>query len=239
MKTQLLTGFFVAIVMNFVAAFPHYPGNQHSSLTLTASHGGQYMFEMNGFSQQSNGNTLHLQQVQQGIHNLRIFRWRNTFMSQGFWDIVFQGQVQVPAYSHVMARWDQWSGLQVQIMPLNNGGGFGHPPVHNPGYYPPNNGFHGGHMMGMNPQVFQGFLYQLRQASFDSHKVNLAKNAIRNNGISVHQLQQVLREFSFDSNRLDVAKYAYHFTVDKNNYFLLHSSFDFQSNANHLMNSIN
>jgi len=252
MKKTLLTGFIIAIAINFAAAFPHYPGNQTSNLTLTTSHAGRYMFELNGFTQQTNGNTLQMHQIQQGIHNLRIFRWRSGFMGQGFWDIVYQGQLQIPANSHVIARWDQWNGLHAQITPMHNGyignpnmHNPNHPPIHNPGYgygqpgYGNNyGGQHGGHAMGMNPQTFQGFMNQLRQASFDSNKVTLAKNGIRNNGISVNQLQQVLREFSFDSNRLDVAKFAYNYTVDRNNYFLLHSSFDFESNANHLMNSI-
>ena len=251
MKKILLTGMIIAIAVNFAAAFPTYPGNHLSNLTLTASNGGRFMFELNGFTHQTNGNTLHLNQIQQGIHNLRIFRWRNAFGFQGAWDIVYQGQLQIPANSHVMARWDQWNGLHAQITPLFGQPGIHpqvcaptQPPMHYPGWgqlnpnigHPGMNGHHG--MMGMQPQVFQGFLMQLRQASFDSNKVNLAKAGIRNSGISVQQLQQVLREFSFDSNRLDVAKFAYNYTVDRQNYFLLHSSFDFESNANHLMASI-
>ena len=250
MKRLLLTGIIISIGMNFAAAFPNYPGNQTANLTLTTSEAGRFMFELNGFSQQSNGNTLYLNNIQQGNHSLRIFRWRRSFgPHQGYWDVVYQGQLQIPANSHVIASWNQWNGLHASITPLHQQP---IPPVqicpphpNTPpmnGHHPGNghgNGWNNHYGMGMQPQVFQGFLHQLRKASFDSNRVNLAKNAIRSSGISVQQLQQVLRTFDFDSNRLEVAQYAYAYTADQQNYFLLHNSFDFESNANHLMNSLN
>jgi hypothetical protein len=259
MKRMVLTGMIIAIAMSFAAAFPVNGNMQFANLTLTTSQAGQYLFEINGYSYQVQHNTLQLNQLQQGMYSVRIMRWRRTFGHQGFWDAVYQGAIQVPAASNVHGIWNPWTGLQLQVTPLyaqhpgmmhpgHQNPGMGHPqmghpqmghphmghPHMNPGM---NQGMHG-NMMGMHPNTFQGFMHQLRSASFDNNKVNLAKTAIRNNGISVVQLQQVLREFSFDSNRLDVAKFAYPYTVDRNNYFMLHSSFDFESNAQHLMSSI-
>jgi hypothetical protein len=250
MKRMVLAGMIIAIAVNFAAAFP-VNGHMHfANLTLSTSYSGQYMFEINGFNYQAQHNTLQLNQLQQGLYNVRILRWKRTFGYQGFWDAVYQGTIQVPGGSNVHAIWSPWYGLQQQVTPLYaqhpgllppgpQNPGFGHPQMGHPHMNPNmNQGMHG-NMMGMHPNTFQGFIHQLRSASFDNNKVNLAKTAIRNNGISVVQLQQVLRELSFDSNRLDVAKFAYPYTVDRNNYFMLHDSFDFESNAQHLMNSIN
>jgi hypothetical protein len=54
----------------------------------------------------------------------------------------------------------------------------------------------------------------------------------------VAQLKIALGRLSFDSNRLDLAKYAYPFTIDRQNYFLLQDAFSFQSNFRALMSSI-
>ncbi|MCF8372573.1 MAG: DUF4476 domain-containing protein [Bacteroidales bacterium] len=48
--------------------------------------------------------------------------------------------------------------------------------------------------------------------------------------MSSEQVLELLQMLSFDSYRLDLAKYAYIYTVDKHNYYIVNNAFTFSSN---------
>jgi hypothetical protein len=48
-----------------------------------------------------------------------------------------------------------------------------------------------------------------------------------------------MKLFSFESSRLEFAKFAYKYTWDINNYFLLNDAFDFESSIDELNKYIN
>lgn len=85
---------------------------------------------------------------------------------------------------------------------------------------------------------FNSFIQTLRNQSFDSTRLKIAKQVISQNYLSTKQVSELMRLFSFESNRLDIAKFAYTHTVDKQNYYQLSNSFDFNSSINQLMNFI-
>lgn len=221
-----------------------YVYNKPSSVNLYTFSKGTYIFKLNGKNYKNKN--VYLPQVRQGNHRLEILRWRQNDPSYGgstgYWQTLYSGNINVPANSKVEIAWDNRNGLSYQatkhpqpVIPNecqtteNIYTDYNTTYTTNQTTYRP---------AGMNPTTFQGFLQQLRNASFESSKLTVAKNAIQNNGINVHQMQQVLKEFSFDSSRLEIAKFAHPFTIDKSNYFLLHDSFDFDSNAEALMKSV-
>ena len=77
-------------------------------------------------------------------------------------------------------------------------------------------------------------IYAISEESFSSGKMNVAKQATRNRLISSSQVMHIADLFSFESDRLAFAKYAYHFTYDKSNYYLVNSVFSFNSSKNDL-----
>ena len=105
-------------------------------------------------------------------------------------------------------------------------------PVHQPMHYPnhPSNTMH--------RYISDGQMYSIISAideeSFSSSKMQVAKQATRNRLMSSSQVVQIARLFSFESDRLEFAKYAYNFTYDKNNYYLVNSVFSFSSSKNEL-----
>jgi hypothetical protein len=229
--------------------------NQYgSNVTISSLDNGLFLFEINSVNYTPVNNTVYLQGVNQGIDRIVIYKFQPGYYGNGQWIPVFNGNIQIPANANVNARWSAWNGMVVNISPYmqNNyptNPNYPNYPT-NPNYpnnptnpnYPnnptnpnyPNNPV----IYGMNNNAYSGLLTQLRNASFESNKVSIAKMAIKANGISVNQLQNVLKEFSFDSNRLDVAKFSYPYCVDKNNYFMLNDSFQFSSSASDLMNFI-
>jgi hypothetical protein len=86
------------------------------------------------------------------------------------------------------------------------------------------------------PQVMDNYSFQqlkmtIANASFESTKLTIFKQALAYNFFTTAQVRELMCQFTFDSYRLDVAKLAYPKTVDPNNYFLVNNAFTFSSNV--------
>jgi hypothetical protein len=86
--------------------------------------------------------------------------------------------------------------------------------------------------MGMNEFIY--LKNTIATKPFDSSRLLLAKQAIEMNYVSSAQVAQLMTLFTFESNRLDLAKFAFHHTVDKQNYYLVNDAFTFQSSIHDL-----
>jgi hypothetical protein len=234
----------IAIVVLFagIMSFSHTLAN--ANLIVQTSEMAYFSLELNGHYHNFNQSTFNLPNVMPGTYNVRLHKWVQGFGNQGSWNMVYQGMVNVLHMHSTIINYNAWSGTQVFNQPMLGGpngpfpnpGGPGSPGIPNNPNMPgmPN----GGYMMGMTPAAFDLFIAQMQEMSFDSNKLEYAKFAIRQNGITVAQLRVALGRLSFDSNRLDLAKYAYQFTIDRQNYFMLQDAFSFQSNFRALMQSI-
>jgi hypothetical protein len=100
-------------------------------------------------------------------------------------------------------------------------------------YNDPNwNGYEGGMSSGRFEQVLQ----QVRKSSFESSKLSIANQAIRDNKITVAQMVSLLNEFNFENTKLQFAKDNYRRVVDPKNYFLVNDVFTFESSKEDLNN---
>lgn len=86
-----------------------------------------------------------------------------------------------------------------------------------------------------NSGYFDQFINTLKNENFDSERLKSAKNYAAANMLSASQINAIAETFTFDSNRLSWAKAAYHRCYDRQNYFLLKNSFDFNSNYEELL----
>ncbi|MES2429696.1 MAG: DUF4476 domain-containing protein [Bacteroidota bacterium] len=90
----------------------------------------------------------------------------------------------------------------------------------------------------MDNRSFLQFKQTINNASFEDTKQSIAKQVISSNYFSSEQVKQILQLFSFENTKLDVAKYAYKYTIDKNNYYSLVDVFSFNSSKTELMQYI-
>jgi hypothetical protein len=74
--------------------------------------------------------------------------------------------------------------------------------------------------------------------SFDSTRLTIAKQAVSSSYLSTSQVKQLLSLLTFESSRLELAKAAYDHTVDRQNYYLTYTSFNFDSSVNELIHYI-
>ncbi len=86
----------------------------------------------------------------------------------------------------------------------------------------------------MNEHDFNGLLSVITEDSFDSGKLNIAKQAIAANPMCVRQIATICKKFDHESNKLEFAKYAYPYCTEKNKYYMLNEVFDFESSKTEL-----
>jgi hypothetical protein len=91
----------------------------------------------------------------------------------------------------------------------------------------------------MSPQSFEAALASISSKSFESSKLTIAKQIAASNCLLCKQVKEIMKLFSFESNRLDFARFAYKYTWDINNYFLLNDAFEFESSIDELNKYIN
>jgi len=116
--------------------------------------------------------------------------------------------------------------------PGNPHGQYGNQPPHpNPQHpqhsaYPQNNG--------MPSNDFNQALNLIKNQSFETSKLNMAKQVIANNYLTVSQIEQICNVFDYESTKLDFAKSAYNHCADKEKYYLINNVFQFESSKQSL-----
>jgi len=85
-----------------------------------------------------------------------------------------------------------------------------------------------------NDNDFQQAKKAVEAEAFEENKIKVAKQFMKNNCLSVIQIEDIMASFSFEDNKLEYAKYAYDFCVDKKNYYQLNSAFAFNDSKDAL-----
>lgn len=86
----------------------------------------------------------------------------------------------------------------------------------------------------MNSEDFEAALSYISKKTFDSDRLDLAKEIFGKNPVSARQIASVCRLFTYDSNRLEFAKFAYASCTDKGMYFILDETFTFSASRDEL-----
>lgn len=82
--------------------------------------------------------------------------------------------------------------------------------------------------------TFQQLKDAVINASFESTKLNVLKQAVPHYFFTTSQVREIVGLFSFESTKLDVAKMLYDKTIDKQNYFNISQAFSFSSSVDAL-----
>lgn len=127
--------------------------------------------------------------------------------------------------------------LLLMVVPATAQSGlFGNHPHHHS--HAPTRPYHPGPLMhqnhhtppvnGMSPENFEAVMTYLSKETFDSNRLDAAKQIVRRNWFSARQIASICKLFTYESNRLEFAKYAYASCVDKGMYFLLDETFTYK-----------
>ena len=91
----------------------------------------------------------------------------------------------------------------------------------------------------MSPENFSALKNSINAQSFDSSKLNVAKQAIGSNSLTAAQVKELIGLFTFESSKLEIAKFAYGHTIDRGNYYQVSDAFTFSSSVDDLSGYIN
>lgn len=91
----------------------------------------------------------------------------------------------------------------------------------------------------MDPADFAAAKNSIALKSFESTKLEMAKQITNSNCFVTEQVKEIMQLFDFEASKLDFAKYAYGHTYDKGNYFKVNDTFEFDSSVSELNDYIN
>ncbi len=86
---------------------------------------------------------------------------------------------------------------------------------------------------------FMQMLSTIQQQDFESDKLALAKQIIRNNPLTSAQILRIMQTLEFENDRLKLAKFAYNYVIDPYNYYLVFQGLEFSSSKEELNRYIN
>jgi hypothetical protein len=81
---------------------------------------------------------------------------------------------------------------------------------------------------------FESAKASVKSKSFDDSKLTLAKQIIGSNCMLCSQIKELMLLITFEATRLDLAKFAWHYNLDKGNYYKLNDAFTFESSIDEL-----
>lgn len=90
----------------------------------------------------------------------------------------------------------------------------------------------------MDYNSFQQFKQLVQRENFDDNRLNMIRSTLPSNYVSSSQVRELMQLMSFEQNKLELAKYAYRYTTDRNNYFVVNDVFSFSNSKTELSHYI-
>jgi hypothetical protein len=219
MKTLITFAFIVLLGINSNAH-----NHKKSNLVINSADNTFISVAINNSAPVAPSGQINFANMKPGKHRVKIFK--NYMNPGGHWksQLVYNGLISVPPASEVIYSLNFYN--QLILVASNPLWGYGHnfnPPPPPP---PP--------VFGMAPHAFQQLVMTIGNTPFDNTRLTIAKQAIAANGITSEQVLGLMNMLTFESHKLDLAKYAYAFTADPNNYYIVNNGFTFTSSIHEL-----
>jgi hypothetical protein len=212
-----------------------------TKLTISAIGNADLRVMVDGMKYTSNGRDIVINNLKNGNRIVKIFRAgndRNRFngnnRNNGY-QLVYNSSVFVKPQYHVDITINRFGKAFVDEQMIN--GGYNDDDDdwgvdNNDQYYDRSS------RRAMDNNAFQQLKQSIANESFDNTRLKVAKQVVSTNYFNAAQVKDLLALFSFENNKLELAKYAYDYTVDKGNYFMVNDAFSYSSSKEALMDYI-
>ncbi|UOQ73419.1 DUF4476 domain-containing protein [Hymenobacter cellulosilyticus] len=81
----------------------------------------------------------------------------------------------------------------------------------------------------MQGQDVDALVNSVRSKSFDSSRLDVAKQALEQSTIQADDLKRLLGTLDFENSKVELAKFAYPHVTDQQNFYRVYDSFQFES----------
>lgn len=212
-----------------------------SKLSISASGNADIRVMVDGIRYTSNGRDIVISNLKNGNHTVKIFRAgndrnrNNSNNRNNGYQLVYSNNLFVKPQYHVDITINRFGKAFVDEQLIS--GGYNDDDDdwgvdNNDQYYDRNS------RRAMENNAFQQLKQSIGNESFENTRLKVAKQFIATNYFTTAQVKELVLLFSFENSRLDIAKYAYDYTVDKGNYFLINDAFSFSNSKDALMDYI-
>lgn len=86
----------------------------------------------------------------------------------------------------------------------------------------------------MDESQFAGVRQSISGRTFEDSRLTIAKQVVSSNCLFASQVRDIMMLMTFEESRLDFAKFAYRFTYDLGNYYMLNDAFTFEMSIDEL-----
>ena len=211
-----------------------------SKLSITNSGNADIRVMIDGKKYPAGNNVIMINNLQSGNHSVKVFRAGNErYRTQGNnrnsgYQLIYNSNVLVKQQYHVDIIINRFGKTFVDEQMIS--GGYNDDDdwgVDNNDQY-----YDNGDKKAMDKQAFDQLKQSIANESFDNTRQAVAKQYIAVNYFNSAQVKQLVALFSFENSRLEIAKYAYDYTVDKGNYFMVNEALSFNNSKELLMEYI-
>lgn len=197
-----------------------YSSFAQSIISITGTSGSSLRIIVDGrrfIANNNNSNSVVLNNVAPGQHNIQVLLQNNNVRNgqPGIYVQVYSSMIYLKPQYHFDVSINRFGKAFPDEQPINNTGYYNNDDVNwlndTVATAPPV-------AQAMSDADFSQLINRVKKEPFQSDKLALAKQLITGNNINCNQVRDIIQLLIFNSDRLDFAKYAYKFTVDKNNY---------------------
>lgn len=212
-------------------------------LSITNSGNSAIRVMVDGKKYSGNNNLVMINNLNSGNHVVKIFRQvnernrgnGNNNRNAGY-QLLYSKNVFVKAQHHVDITINRFGKVFVDEQLIS--GGYGDDDDDDWGVDDNDRYYDRYSRSAMDNSTFEQLKQTLKRESFDDNRMKIARQVIGVNFVNTAQVKEMMGLFSFEKNRLEIAKFAYDYTTDKGNYFILYDAFSFSSSKEELMNYI-
>ena len=210
-----------------------------SKLSITNSGNGDLRVMIDGLKYITSGQEISFGNLKSGNHTVKIFRAANDRSRYGAnnrgnnYQLVYSTNIMLKQQYHVDIIINRFGKAFVDEQLIN--GGYSN----NDEDWGDNDGYEvGDSKRPMDKNNFLDLKQSIAIESFQDSKLKIAKQFVSVNYFTATQIKELAGLFSFEDDRLNFAKFAYDYTVDKRNYFVVNDVFSYSASKETLMDYI-
>lgn len=231
--------FTLLAIMLLTVTLYAYPNQSKLSITSTGNSDIRVMIDGNKY--RSNNNVVMISNLKDGYHSIKVYQLKNGRGANPYWDkknayqLIYNNSIYIKPQYHVDITINRFGKAFIDEQFINGvyeeaDDEWGDNSNNNESVYHNNNA--------MSTSSFEQFKQSLKNESFDNTRLNMAKQVIAANYFTSAQVKELVGMFSFDNSKLDLAKFAWKYTTDKENYFIINDVFNFSNSKDELIRFI-
>jgi hypothetical protein len=213
-----------------------------TKLTISSVGNADLRVMVDGMKYTSNGRDIVINNLKNGNRIVKIFRAgndrnrNNNYGRNNGYQLVYSSSIFVKPQYHVDIIINRFGKAFVDEQMIN--GGYNDDDDNDWGVDNNDQYYDRYSRKAMDKATFDQFKQTLKKEAFDDTRLKLAKQFVSNNYFNAVQVKEMMGLFAFEDSKLELAKFAYDYTVDKGNYFIVNDAFVYSSSKEELMNYI-